>query len=64
MTKISNMLCNINCLFNLLSSYAHSVTLTVECIHSTVKPLNVHIQWLLPIDRVHTMARPLNLHTP
>ena len=25
------------------------MTLTVECTHSTVKPLNLHIQWLLAI---------------
>ena len=38
--------------FHLLSSYTHSITLTVECTHSTLKPLNVHIQWLLAIECV------------
>ena len=28
------------------------MTLTVECIHSTVKPLNLHIQWLRAIECV------------
>ena len=38
------------------------MTLTVECTDSTVKPLNVHIQWLLAIECVHSMAKPLNVH--
>ena len=62
MTKICNILCSVHCLFDLLSSYTHSMTLTVECTHSTVKPLNLHIQWLLAIESVHSMAKPLNLH--
>ena len=62
MTKVSNILGNVNCLFDLLSSYTHSMTLTVESTHSTVKPLNLHIQWLFAIEGVHSMAKPLNLH--
>ena len=38
------------------------MTWTVECTHSTVKPLNVNIQWLLAIECVHSMTKPLNLH--
>ena len=48
------------------------MTLTVECTHSTVKPLHVHIQWLLPIECVlsmalaiestHSMTNPLNVY--
>ena len=30
------------------------MTLTVECTHSTVKSLNLHIQWLLAIECVHS----------
>ena len=37
------------------------MTLTVESTHSTVKPLDLHIQWLLAIECVHSMANPLNL---
>ena len=42
--------------FHVLSSYTHSMTLTVECTHSTFKSLNVHIQWLLAIECVDSMA--------
>ena len=41
--------------YSLLSSYTHSMTLTVECTHSTFKSLNVHIQWLLAIECVNSM---------
>ena len=45
--------------FHLLSSYTHSMTMVVECTHSTIKLLNVHIQWLLAIEFVHSMAKPM-----
>ena len=36
--------------------------LTVECTHSTVKPLTVNIQWLLVIECVSSLVKPLNVH--
>ena len=38
------------------------MTLAVECTHSTVQLLNVHIQWLHAIECVDSMAKPLNVH--
>ena len=37
------------------------MTMVVECTHSTIKLLNVHIQWLLAIECVDSMAKPLNV---
>ena len=39
------------------------MTLTVECTHSTIKPLNAHIQWMLAIECVHSMAKPYEQST-
>ena len=38
------------------------MTMVVECTHSTVKLLNVHIQWLLAIECVDSMVKLLNVH--
>ena len=59
MIKRSYILCSFNTYLHLLSSYTHSMTLTVECTHSTVKPFNIHIQWLLAsqaIESTHSMV--------
>ena len=40
----------------LICSYTHSMTMVVKCTHSTVKLLNVLIQWLLAIECVDSMA--------
>ena len=38
------------------------MTMVVECTHSTVKLLNVHIQWPLAIECVDSMDKLLNVH--
>ena len=58
----------------IISSFSHSISylfafvkftdsmfIVVVCTHSTVKLLNVHIQWLLAIECVDSMAKLLNV---
>ena len=37
------------------------MSMVVECTHSTVKLLNVHIQWPFAIECVDSMAKPLKV---